>query len=214
VLSAKNIPETNQVRFILDSGITLMYDYYYDQWGSFYGVEALSSCIYQDLHTFINKFGAVYQETPGEYLDGSNPVLMSFTTGPLRLDNLQSYQRAYFFYLLGDYLSPHKLNVSVSYDYSQSPSQSFLIQPTNYSAVYGTDTPYGQGNPYGGPGISENWRVFLARQRCMAFAITCQEIYDASFGVPPGAGLTLSGLNLVIGLKSKFRTNSAAETAK
>lgn len=208
VLSAVNIPETNQVRFTLDTGVTLMYDYYYNQWGSFVGVPCVSSCVFQNMHTFINKYGAAFQETPNNYLDGSRPVLMAFQTGPLRLGDLQGYQRAYFFYILGTYLTPHKLQVSVSYDYENGPSQSVIISPTNFSTPYGTgaeQSPYGQGTPYGGPSNLESWRVFLERQRCMAFAITVQEVFDSSFDTEAGAGLTLSGLNIVMGFKKGFR---------
>ncbi len=208
VLSAVNVPETNQVRFTLDTGITLMYDYYYAQWSTFIGVPCVSSCIFQKLHTFINSYGAVYKETPDQYLDNTNPVLMAFRTGPLRVGDLQNYQRAYFFYLLGKYISPHRLQVSMIYDYESSPSQSVIISPTNYSTPYGvgpSQSPYGQGTPYGGPSTSENWRVFLERQRCMAFAIDLQEIFDPSFGTVAGAGLTLSGISAVLAFKRGFR---------
>lgn len=213
VKSAQNIPATNQVRFIMDSGITIMYDYYYNEWGTFTGVPAISGTIFDSLHTFLNAEGQIFQESPGSYLDGSRPVLMSFTTGPLRLGDLQGYQRAYFFYLLGEYLSPHQLQVSISYDYSLSPSQSVFITPTNNSGNYGDIGPYGQGNPYGGESSLYDWRIFLERQRCMAFAISIQEIYDAAAGVTAGAGLTLSGINLVCGFKSQFRPQSAEHTA-
>lgn len=208
VLSAVNVPETNQVRFTLDTGITIMYDYYYGQWGTFVGVPCISSCIYQDLHTFINSIGGVYQEEVGMYLDGSNPVLMRFTTGPLRLGDLQGYQRAFFFYILGTFLTPHKLWLGISYDYEKSPSQSLFISPTNYSTPFGmgpSQSPFGQGTPFGGGTDLESWRVFLERQRCMAFAITLQEIYDPNFGAVAGAGLTISGLNVVMGFKKGFR---------
>ncbi len=216
VLSAVNVPETNQVRFTLDSGVTLMYDYYYGQWGSFVGVPAVSSCISGGMHTFINSSGAAFQETPGVYLDGSRPVLIQFKTGPLRLGDLQGYQRAFFFYILGQYISPHKLVVNLTYDYEAAPTQSIIISPTNYSMPYGSglsQSPYGQGTPYGGGTDSEDWRVFLERQRCMAFAIEIQEIFDASVGVPAGAGLTISGLSVICAFKKAFRPQSAASTA-
>lgn len=216
VNSAVLVSGTNQVRFTLSTGITLMYDYYYGQWGVFVGVSALSSTIYQGLHTFINSFSEAFQETPSLYLDGSNPVLMAFKTGPLRLDQLQSYQRAYFFYLLGTYISPHKLVLSMTYDYESSPSQSVTISPTNYSTPFGSGTsqsPFGQGTPFGGGTSSYDWRVFLDRQRCMAFAITMQEIFDATLGTTAGAGLTLSGLNVICGFKKPFRPQSAAHSA-
>ena len=218
VTSAVNVPETNQVRFTLDSGVTLMYDYYYEQWGSFVGpaVDAVSSCIYDGFHTTINSLGAAFQEADGTYLDGTVPVLMMFQTGPLNLGTLQGYQRAYFFYILGEYISPHKLVVSLAYDYSKSPSQQTIVSPINYSPPFGagpSQSPYGQGNPYGGPGSVEDQRVFLERQRCQAFSIQIQEIFDATLGASAGAGLTISGLNVVMAFKRGFRPQSAATSS-
>lgn len=208
VTSAVSVPETNQVRFTLDSGVVLMYDYYYDQWGTFVNVASISSCIFQDLHTFLTSSGFVQQELPGSYLDGSSPVLMRFKTGPLRVGALQSYQRAYFFYLLGTYLSPHKLNVSMYFDYETSPSQTSLITPINGSQPFGAggaQSPFGQQEFFGGPSNLESWRVFFDKQRCSAVAIAVQEIFDASMGLAAGAGLTLSGLNVVCGFKKGWR---------
>jgi hypothetical protein len=210
VHSAQNIPATNQVRFIMDSGLTLMYDYYFSQWGTFKGVPAVSSCIFQGLHTFIDSFGRAFQESPGQYLDGSSPVLLSFTTGPIRLDALQSYQRAYFFYLMGDYLSPHKLVVSIAYDYSPNPSQQVIIEPTNFQPSFGGIGPYGQG-PFGGS-VLEQWKVHLERQRCQAISVKVQEVFDPSLGAIAGAGLTLSGINFVCGFKGKYKPMDAGHS--
>lgn len=213
VVSAVSVPATNQVRFLLSTGVTLMYDYFYGQWGTFYGVPGLSSCIFQDMHTFINSYGRTFQENADHYLDGSNPVLMGFKTGPLRLGALQGYQRSYFFYLLGNYISPHKLQCLISYDYEKNPSQSIMISPTNYSTPYGSglsQSPFGQGNPFGGPSSLECWRVFLKRQRCMAFDIEINEVFDPSLGEVAGAGFTLSGLNVVMGFKKDFRPQPAS----
>lgn len=231
VNSAANIPATNQVRFTLSSGVTLMYDYFFEQWGTFMGAAAISSTIYQNVHTLLTPYYTVLKETSGVYLDNASPVLMSFTTAWINLAGLQGYQRAFFFYLIGQYVSPHKLQIYVAYDYSPGPLQSTLIQPTNYGGVYGgpalnpgdgTDyaDPYGQDQTFGGStrtddlarGAVEQWRVFLARQKCQSFQITLQEIYDASFGVPAGQGLTLSGLNLVYGIKKGFRPIAAANS--
>lgn len=216
VLSAVNVPETNQVRFVLDTGITLMYDYFFGQWGSFKGIKAVSSVIYQGKNAIINAAGQAFVESKGFYLDGTSPILMRFITGPLRLGELLHYQRAYFFYILGEYLSPHKLNIALRFDYESSPSQVTLITPDNYSTAYGTgvsQSPYGEGDPYGGPSAIELWRVFLANQRCMAFTIELAEVFDASQGTIPGAGLTISGLNVVCGFKKAYRPQQAATSA-
>jgi hypothetical protein len=204
VLASVVVPGTNQVRFTMSNNITLMYDYFYQAWGTFVNVPAVSSTIYQGLHTFLNSYGQVYQENPGSYVDGASPVLLSFTTSWFNLAGLQGYERAYFFFLIGQYMSPHKLQVQIAYDYNPYPAQQVLIQPDNYNAPYGDDTPYGNQSPYGGPSAIEQWRVFFNRQTCEAFQITINEIYDSSFGVPAGAGLTLSGLNLIFGTKNRY----------
>ncbi len=212
VVGALNIPGTNQVRFNLENNSVLMYDYYYNQWGTFINVPAISSVLYQSLHTYIDTFGRVFQESVGKYVDGSAPVLMSFTTGWMSLAGLQGFERTYFFYLLGQYISPHKLNVQISYDFAQSPAQTVLIQPDNFTPTWGGDTLYGGSPSWGGQPSLEQWRVFMSQQKCQSFQITIQEIYDGTLGVAPGGGLTLSGLDLVVGLKKGYTTIRAARS--
>lgn len=213
VLSAINVSGTNQIRFTLSTGVTLVYDYFFGQWGSFVNVPALSSVLYQGLHTYLNLSGQVFQETPGVYLDGSSPVLISFKTSWFNLAGLQGFERAYYFYLLGTYLSPHRLQMSIAYDYSLTPSQVSMVYPTNFSPTYGNDAgPYGSGSPYGGQGTLEQCRIFLQRQKCQSFQIQLSEIFDATLGAAAGAGLTLSGLSVAVGLKRGFKPLRAGES--
>lgn len=212
------IPGTNEVRFMMNSGITLLYDYYVGQWGTSSGIGAngISATVFQGLHTFVSLIGtqiAVYQETPGLYQDGSSPVLMSFETSEINAGGLQGYQRAYMLYLLGSYLSPHLLNVQIAYDYEPGPSQQVIISPTNYTGTFGSDVVFGETTPYAGPGNLEQWRIFFKRQRCQSFRVFLSEIYDATKGVAPGAGLTLSGMNAVVGVKKGYHPQKGAASA-
>lgn len=202
VLSAVTVPATNQVRFILDSGITLMYDYYYGQWGSFQGSPAIASTIYQGKHTLLNSLGRILQETDNFYLDNTSPTLMKFQTGWMSLAGLQGFQRAYGFYLLGQFITPHKIMIEVAYNYDPAFQQSVIISPDNFSPNYGNDSLYGSASPFGGLPSLEQWQVFLKIQKCQAFQLTITEIYDPSYDVPNGAGFTLSGINLQVGVKS------------
>jgi hypothetical protein len=201
VLSALNVPGTNQVRFTLENGSTLMYDYFYQQWGEFEGIPGISSTVYQGAHTFINQYGRIYQESAGTFIDGANPVLLRFKTGWINVAGLQGFQRAYGFYLLGEYISPHKLSVSTAFDYSPSPEQTVLISPDNYGPAWGGEALWGSGSAWGGPASLENWQVYFSKQKCRSFQISVQEIYDPAFGVVPGEGLTLSGICAQIGIK-------------
>lgn len=214
VLSAVAVPGTNQVRFALDNGIVLMYDYYYNQWGTFNNIPATAYTLYQNLHTSVNSLAQVSQESPGTYMDGSNPVLISFTTAWMSLAGLQGFERAYYFYLLGKYISPHKLTIQIAYDFNPNPSQQVVITPDNFQYRYGDNPgPYGAQSTYGGIADPEQWRIFFKVQKVQSFQITITESYDASFGQMPGAGLTLSGLNLIAGIKKGYKTIKAANSA-
>lgn len=207
--SAYTVPGTNQVRFTLSNGAVLMYDYFMSQWCEFEGVKAISSCIYEDEHTLLDRFGRVFQETPEHYIDGSDPTLMSMTTGWLNLAGVQGFERAYHFYLLGQFKTPHKLVIEIAYDYDPTIVQQSIISPDNFSGYYGDDSLYGGSSPYGGISDVEQYRVFLNKQKCQAFQVTIREIYDGTYGVPAGAGLTLSGINLVVGTKKGYPTLAA-----
>lgn len=211
VVSSILVPGTNQVRFTMDNGITLVYDYYYAQWSTFNNIPGVSSCVQNNLHTFLDSFGRVFQESIGKYLDGSSPVLISFTTGWLQLSGVASYQRIREFALTGDYLSPHLLEMQVAYDFGY-PIQQSTIRPTNYTGTYGSDSLYGQTTPFGGPGKLEQWRVFTQKQKCQTFQITLNEVYDPSFGVVAGAGFNLSAITCEVAVKRGTRPYKGANS--
>ncbi len=212
IQSAVAPPATNQIRQTLSTGQTLMYDYFFGQWGTFVGASATSSCVYQNEHSYINQYGAVYQETPGQYMDGNNPVLMSFITGWIQTMGIQGFQRLYYFYLLGQYFSPHKLQIQIAYDYVDTPVQQIIIQPTNFSSA--TPSPFGdQPAPFGSPTSLEQWKIHAKRQKCQSFQITVNEIFDPTYGTAAGAGLTLSGINMLCAVKRDSRPLRATQTA-
>lgn len=212
VTSTSVPPGTTQVRFTLSGGTALMYDHYYDQWCTFSNIRALASTLYQGLHTYLDPYGRILQETPGKYLDVSTPVVTGFETAWINLGAINGYIRLYSFYLLGEYISPHKLFVGISYDYRVDISQQVEIDPLNFSGVFGEDGVYGTGD-YGGIDPGLNWEIFPQEQKCNAFKLTVNEIYDPSFGGVAGAGLTLSGINMMVGVKRGSKPLPVRQTA-
>lgn len=211
VTSAAVIPETNFVVFTLDTGEMLMYDYFYNQWGTFVGATAISSCIYQNLHTILDEYGNILQETPGQYLDNGNPVLMSFTTAWINFAGVQGFERFYWFYLLGRYLSPHFINCGIAYNYNPSFVSQPQIAPVNFSSAVAS--PFGdQPAPFGSPVDLENWLIHSQYQKCQSFQISIQEQFNPAFGTVAGPGFTLSGLNIVANVKRGSRPIDQSQT--
>jgi hypothetical protein len=212
-VSAQSIPATNQVRFILNNSLTLMYDYFMSQWGVHSNISAISSTLYGSQLTYLNSYGQVFQETPNVFLDGSTPVLIGFTTAWFNVAGLQGYERFYQMLLLGTYYTPFKLNVQLAYDYNPSPSQATIVTPDNYGGTWGSQASWGTGGNWGGgPGNVFEARVFPQIQKCESFQVTVSEIYDPSLGAAAGQGLSLSGLNLLVGVKKGTRTSKASRS--
>lgn len=190
VLSSILVPNTTQVRYALSNGTMLMYDYFYKKWATFSNPAGVSDCIFQGQHTYVASDGTVYQESPGVYYDGTvTPVLWSFQTAWIKLAGLQGYQRAYFLYILATYISSHQLTVNLYTNFSTSADSTVTITPDSSSSL-------------------ENWRVFFKNQRCQSFSVQIQEVSTGTLG----AGCSVSGLNLIAGIKSGFTTISAAQS--
>jgi hypothetical protein len=211
VTSANIIPGTTQARFILNTGITLMYDYLYKQWGWFTNTPGISGTLYQGLHTYLDSFGRIVQETPGKYLDISTPVNMYVLSNWIQLQGLSGYQRFLELQLLGAFITPHNLNVEFGYDFGPLSEQA-EIEPLNNTGNYGTDALFGQTSPYGGPGSLEQWRVQNAHQQCQSFQVSIQEVYDSTQGIPAGAGLTLSAFTAIVGVTRGYRPIAGQNT--
>lgn len=203
------VPGTNQIRITLDVGKTLVYDYFFGQWNIFSGVPAISSTLFEGLHTYLDSNGRIFQEQPGNYNDGSTPVAFDVKTGPISMAGIQGYQNFDAMLVLGQYFSPHKLIVEFFFDYETAPSQQAVITPLNFAPVYGADLTFGQTSPYGGPPALEQWKVFAAQRKCMSFQIRIYEQFDPNFDVPSGQGLTLSALTLIVQIKKGFYPLSA-----
>ncbi len=89
---------------------------------------------------------------------------------------------------MAKYLSSHTLTINIYYDYDSSTiGQTLTITP-------GATDP-------------EQWRIFLSQQKCQAFQISLQE--NAS----TGAGFTMSGIDLVVGVKKGYTVIPSARSA-
>lgn len=178
ITASEMLESVNQIRFTLDSEVCLTYDYYYDQWSVFTNVDAIDSCIFQNVYTYITSDGDIFQETPGVYTDDGAFIPISFTTAWFSFAKIQGFQRAYKLLILGQYYSPHTLQVQFSVNFDSSIVQTVSV-PVLSSLV-----------PY------QN-RVFITQQKCESYQLTITEQQDAPFG----RGLSLSALTFEVGGK-------------
>lgn len=199
VTSAVLTTKLNQVRLTLDTGITLVYDYFIDVWSVFTNINAVDSVIWNNQHTYIRSNGQVLQETEGSYVDGSSAIPMKISTTWLQLSGIQGFQRLFRFYILGSWKSSHQLKVQLSYDYNDAYSQEIIVNPVPLS-TYGTGN-YGSESPYGGEFALYQYQINPARQKCMCMKVVISDIPSGSVAL--GASCDISNLRFEYGVEGK-----------
>ena len=190
VTSATLLESVNEVRFTLDSGISLVYDYYVNQWYTDGNISAADACIYNGIYTYVDPGGILNEETPGVFTDNGAFIPISLLTSWFSWAGLNGFQRAWKLLILGQYFSPHTLNVSFAYDFN----------PTLYAA-----TPIPVLSP---PIPSYEFRVFNKRQKCSAIQISLVETQSSPFG----QGMSLSSFAFEVGIKRGLNRLSAGNS--
>jgi hypothetical protein len=213
ITSAQLIPTTNQVRFTLDSGIALVFDYLMHQWSVFKPLNAVDSTIWNGTYCYLRPDGKVMQEAPGVYTDNGSWIKLKIVTAWLAWNGLQGYQRVREMMILGGYASPAGLQVGVAYDYNPAITQTdYIASPI--TSVWGIDSVWG-GNPavptdstvWGGVYSPSQWRVFMTQQKCEAVQVSLE---DHPSGTIIGEGISISGFSFeVAGKGGAFRLPSS-----
>jgi hypothetical protein len=182
--------DKNEVWFGLDNGTVLVYNYYFSQWSTFAWTTSDITVLQINIMTgadgsqLYNLLASVNSNKINlestSYRKNVSGYSLKFTTGWLSFADMQGFQRVYKLLILGEYKSPHRLQVEVSYDFIDTVTQTTVIDvPTS-------TVPY-------------EFRVFLTRQKCTAIKFTIQDLtptvgtWDEAFA--------LSNLALEIGVK-------------
>ncbi len=200
VVSSRVVESQNQIRFLTDSGYTLVFDYYFGQWSTFTNHEGLGSDNWLGTYVYLRNDGKMYQESTSVFKDDVLEYKLRIGTAWLKFAGLQGFQRVRRFAVLGKYESPHILRIRLGYDYESSYSDTIYFNAGQIvdSEIYGDDALYGEGTPFGG--TEENVYQFvghLARQKCQSVRFLFEDITTGT----PGEAYNLSDLSLEVGLK-------------
>jgi len=93
ITSGQLIQNDNEIRYTLDTGMMLMYDYQFSQWTTIPQVEAVSSCTFENQFCYVQADGTVLQEDPNIWTHNGNFRRIKLVTSWLSLNSLQGFQR-------------------------------------------------------------------------------------------------------------------------
>lgn len=205
------VPDTNQIRFTTEDSTTLMYDYYFKQWGTFTNQQAEDCQIWNGKFLYLKSSGIVNMENEG-FQDVGSPIVMKITTSWLSFAGVQGFQRVWRMIFLGEYKSAHKINVAVGYNFSPSFSQFAQIDISDVYQItaYGEDSPYGAGSPYGGAYPLYQFKTHLTKQKCQSLRFS---FYDSQeYLSVAGEGFNMCNIALEVGIKPTIVKNATANT--
>lgn len=194
IWAATVMSDENQVRFLdITASSLLVYDSLMEQWSSFTysGTTApqTGAVVWGGKYTYLNVNGTVVQETPGVFSDPGNVFIsMKVQTGWISLAGVQSFQRLYLVQLLGDYVSAHRLNVTLAFDYK-------AVSQTDNITVAADPQPYQFG-------------IRPKIQRCQAVQITIQDVSTGTIG----EAMSLSSLAFEYGSSGRLRHMPKGQT--
>lgn len=201
---------TRKIYFLSQTATWFVYDYFINKWSLFLpktsSNNAVASCIYNGSPTFLDTTGISWtmqniSPTPSSYSDGGNFVGLKIQTGPITFAGVQGFQRIFKVIILGQYYSPHLLQVTIQYDYN---SQSEQIATKDIGALfnqnpYGADPFYGQSTPYGGQPQEYQFEIDTDIQKCEAIQITIQDVSSGT----SGQSFSLSSIAFEVGVEGK-----------
>jgi hypothetical protein len=172
VQNAQLLNSKNQIRFLTSSGLSLVYDYVMNQWGTFTNHAGFSSDTFQGLYVYARSGNnaqdnnSIFIEDTSSFLDNATsfaPLVQIFF---IKGQSIQNFERMRRIILLGDYQngtnSGHGVQVSASYDFGTTFSA-----PIPY--YFNTPTPF-------------QYRERLPRQKCDTVSLLIQEITTGASG--------------------------------
>lgn len=197
ILGATLLSTANQIRLITEAGRALVYDYYSNRWTTFSNINALDSLEFKGSYYYVRSNGLVMKETPNVYLDNGQFIQMRIKSAWIQIGGVQGFQRFYNMLLLGTYLSKHKLQVKLGYDFNSLYQQETILDAgVLANPAYGVGTPYGSGI-YGGEFPLYQWQIFPKLQKCQSFQY---ELVDVKTDTD-GASFSLSHVLAEVGIK-------------
>ncbi len=197
ITGAEVIPDTNMVVFITESGVALMYDYYYKEWGVYTNHEGKASAVTNTDYAYLRNNGELYIRDESLYADAGIPYGLHFKTAPLHLeDTVQGFDKMVKFQVLGEYASDHTLEVALYYNRDREPYQTMTFKPGDILdlTVWGESTPWGSSTPWGGDWSADDYNFEIKPKRSKFSTISFD--FRGLPGTAPGAGFELTELLL------------------
>lgn len=206
ITSAELIQNENQIRYLTSDGRCLIYDYFYGKWSTWTNHEGNGATIWNATgdYVYLRTDGRIFQQSATSYKDDNDPIEMSITTGWVKTNGIQGFQRVRRAFVLGDFKSTHTLQLEIGHDYQDyfNELHKFDYMSDLEVVEYGDSTPYGGEGYYGtSNGVADGvyqFRAHCKKQKCQSVRFRISDSEEAD----PGQAYSISSLMLEVGIRA------------
>lgn len=193
------IPGTNQVLFLAETGLSVMFDYVFQQWSP-WTVTGTALTVWKQTVALIRTADeAVLYRDDTIYTDAGSPYSLYFRTGQARAgDSIQGRARLRKMQVRGIQNSPHRLRIGIIYNGESSAYETYTWDPSTVisTETWGDDATWGSGDYWGGSRTA-GWYKHEHRPKRSKFS-TIQFEFRSLPGEPSGAGFEMTELALEV----------------
>lgn len=197
------VPDTNQVVFLTSAGITLMFDYHYGKWSEYTNHEGSALAASESGFAYLRNSGSLFIRDGRDaatrvHTDASVPYSMRARTGPIRIaDTIQGNWLVKKVLGIGEYKSPHELEVRVFRNREIWPNQIFRWKPdvAMGQTVWGDETVWGDPTSVWGGIPRSNEYGFDQKVKARKVSTVSIEFVDV-MGSTPGASYEMTELGI------------------
>jgi hypothetical protein len=200
ITSTTVVPDQNIIVFTTSTDPALVYDYYFQQWSTFTNHFAVDSILWRRNFVYLRSDGFAFSQTAREYTDNGTHIPLKLRTGYIKLSQLQGFQRVKGAAILGEFKGTHKLLVRAHYDYNDTFTDSYVVEPAEVFAsnLWGSGYTWGSDDVWGGRYSPYHFVIpTLTQQKCQSIAFSIQDTQESS----PNEGYSITGLTLEVGTK-------------
>lgn len=159
VTHAALLSDRTEVLFLAESGLSLLFNYYRNEWSTFTNHAGLDGALVEGTYHYLRTDGRVFVEDRTSYRDDNMPIRLALETAWLHMVGyLQGWMWFYYVSLLGTFKAPHTLRVRMRLDYETGWGEPFNLDVgSNYNPAEYGEGNYGAG-VYGGDADTHDTR--------------------------------------------------------
>lgn len=170
------LPERTAILCLCDSGYSLLFDYFHQQWSTFTNHAGVDAVNVNGVYHYLRTDGRVFREDRTGYRDDNTQIRLTLATAWIKLTGyLQGMQKIWWISFLGSYVSPHLLRVRIQLDYERGwGAPQDLDVDYNYDPVAYGELDYGN-NVYGSSYDTVYQRRIHVGAKCQAFRVLIED---------------------------------------